>query len=312
MTDSTKDMFNAVDISSLILTIGHPNGTLAKITAIGSLKLTRGIVLFDICDIPEYNVSLGTGSESGGLYLFDTYKFGECINAISNFMFVCHVSSELWQCRLGYSGDQVLSILGTKLGFSKNNQRSSYDICHKAKKTRGPFPLSDHKSKLAGDMVHYDVWKPYRVHMHAPLKSHFTAALRVLRYLKNALRTDVQFYKAKKFNLQAYSDADWAKCPKQATISRSSVEYEYRCLAFTTCELIWIVKILKDLEVDGLLPTHLYCDSSYAISIARNPVFHEKTKNFEINLDLVREKVTYGVIKVLKVASANNVADFFY
>ncbi|GJR77556.1 ribonuclease H-like domain-containing protein [Tanacetum coccineum] len=58
MTDSTKDMFNVVDISSLMLTIGHPNGTLAKITAIGNLRLTSGIVLFDVLVGSEYNVSL--------------------------------------------------------------------------------------------------------------------------------------------------------------------------------------------------------------------------------------------------------------
>ncbi|GJV76542.1 ribonuclease H-like domain-containing protein [Tanacetum coccineum] len=189
MTDSTKDMFNIVNISNLMLTVGHPNGSLAKITAIGSLRLTSGIVLFDVLVIPKYSISLlfvnkminskffvgvdehkcyiqdlslgkiiGTGSESGGLYLFDTYKFGKCINASSNSVFVCHVSNELWHCRLGHHADQVLSILGTKLGFSKNNQRSACDICHKAKQTREPFPLSDHKSKFVDDMVHCDVW----------------------------------------------------------------------------------------------------------------------------------------------------------
>ncbi|GJZ02636.1 hypothetical protein Tco_0520597, partial [Tanacetum coccineum] len=58
MTDSTKDMFNVVDISSLMLTVGHPNGTLTKFTAIGSLRLTSGIVLFDVLVILEYSVSL--------------------------------------------------------------------------------------------------------------------------------------------------------------------------------------------------------------------------------------------------------------
>ncbi|GJV37448.1 hypothetical protein Tco_1409925 [Tanacetum coccineum] len=46
-----------------------------------------------------------------------------------------------------------------------------------------------------------------------------------------------------------------------------------------------------------------------AISIAANPVFYEKSKHFEIDLHLVREKVSSGVVKVMKVASANNVAD---
>ncbi|GKD20882.1 hypothetical protein Tco_1222585 [Tanacetum coccineum] len=58
MTDSTKDMFNIVDISSLMLTVGHPNGTLAKIIAIGNLRLTSSIVLFDVLVVLEYNVSL--------------------------------------------------------------------------------------------------------------------------------------------------------------------------------------------------------------------------------------------------------------
>nr|GEZ69644.1 hypothetical protein [Tanacetum cinerariifolium] len=39
MTDSTKNMFSVVDVSSLMLTVGHPNGTLAKISAIGSLRV---------------------------------------------------------------------------------------------------------------------------------------------------------------------------------------------------------------------------------------------------------------------------------
>ncbi|GKE86410.1 hypothetical protein Tco_1560152, partial [Tanacetum coccineum] len=51
---SHTDMFNIVDM----LTVGHPNGTLAKITAIGSLRLTSGIVLFDVFVVSGYNVSL--------------------------------------------------------------------------------------------------------------------------------------------------------------------------------------------------------------------------------------------------------------
>ncbi|GJT29927.1 ribonuclease H-like domain-containing protein [Tanacetum coccineum] len=93
----------AVDVSELNITVGHPNGTLAKITHIGNLRLNNDVVLFDVLVIPEYCVSLlsvhklikdsklsvsfdetkcviqdlkrekvlGTGSESAGLYVFD-------------------------------------------------------------------------------------------------------------------------------------------------------------------------------------------------------------------------------------------------
>ncbi|GJT93835.1 ribonuclease H-like domain-containing protein, partial [Tanacetum coccineum] len=106
---------------------------------------------------------VGTGSDSGGLYLFDIDKIGEYVSVKSNYVFVCHASSELWHYRLGHPTDQVMSILGKKLGFSKKDHISPCDICHKAKQTRERFPLSDHKSKFVGDIIHCDVWGPYRV-----------------------------------------------------------------------------------------------------------------------------------------------------
>ncbi|GKB95840.1 ribonuclease H-like domain-containing protein [Tanacetum coccineum] len=164
--------------------------------------------------------------------------------------------------------------------------------------------------KIVSKLIYLSITRPdisYVVHclsqhMHAPLQSHFSAALRVLRYLKGAPGTGIQFYKQNSFSLHGFSDADWAKCPK----TRKSVSGY--CLHL--CNNL-VVKILKDLGVEGLLPVNLYCDNSSTISIAGNPVFHEKTKHFEIDLHLVRDKVADGVVKVLKVASASNVADVF-
>ncbi|GKC24460.1 retrovirus-related pol polyprotein from transposon TNT 1-94 [Tanacetum coccineum] len=70
------------------------------------------------------------------------------------------------------------------------------------------------------------------------------------------------------------------KSKKQATISRSSAKVEYRCMASTACKIIWITRLLNDLGLEGLLPVPLYCDSTYVIQIAANPVFHEKMKHF--------------------------------
>ncbi|GKB85257.1 putative RNA-directed DNA polymerase [Tanacetum coccineum] len=194
MTVSTCNMFDVIDISCLNLTVGHPNGTVAKISSVGSLRLSGGIVLFDVLVVPEYNVSLlsvnkmvkdsklfvgfdeskcyiqdlnlekivGTGSEFGGLYLFDD-KIGKNVDVNCNSVFVCHASCELWHCRLGHPADPVMTILGKHLGFSKTNHLSPCDICHKAKQVREPFPLSDHKTTSVGDIIHCDVWGPYRV-----------------------------------------------------------------------------------------------------------------------------------------------------
>ncbi|GKC00752.1 ribonuclease H-like domain-containing protein [Tanacetum coccineum] len=133
--------------------------------------------------------------------------------------------------------------------------------------------------------------------------------LRVLRYSKQALGTGVLFNKG--FCVYFCNNLISWKSKKQATICRSSTESEYRCLASTTCEIIWIAKILKDLDIEGSFLVNLYCDTSAAIQIVANLVFHEKPKHFEIDLHLVRETVSSRVIKTIKIRSANNVADVF-
>ncbi|GJR31062.1 ribonuclease H-like domain-containing protein [Tanacetum coccineum] len=110
---------------------------------------------------------------------------------------------------------------------------------------------------------------------------------------------------------KVYADSDWAKClvtrrsisgycviyngclvswksKKQATLSKSSTEAEYRSMAAATYELMWIMNILKGLKVTNLLPTELFCDNSAAIQIAANPVMHEKTKHFDLDVHIIR------------------------
>ncbi|GKA98975.1 putative reverse transcriptase domain-containing protein [Tanacetum coccineum] len=123
---------------SLLLNVGHPNGTLAKITAIGSLKLTNNVVLFNVLVVLKYNdlklaKIMGTGSESGGLYMFDYIDNGKYDVGVCNSGLVCHVSKDFLHCRLGHPADQLLSILGDKLRFKTSDHVSACDICHKAK-----------------------------------------------------------------------------------------------------------------------------------------------------------------------------------
>ncbi|GJX81388.1 ribonuclease H-like domain-containing protein [Tanacetum coccineum] len=161
--------------------------------------------------------------------------------------------------------------------------------------------------------------------MHAPLQSLLKLAFKVLRYLKNAPGKGISFNKGNDLNLKVYVDSDWAKCKvtrksitgyavfmgeslvswkskKQSMLSKSSAEAEYRAMNSVTCEVIWILKILAELNVDT---------ECSAIQIAANPVFHERTTHFEIELFFFREKVASGVVKTVKVKSADNIADIF-
>ncbi|GKE51949.1 ribonuclease H-like domain-containing protein [Tanacetum coccineum] len=89
--------------------------------------------------------------------------------------------------------------------------------------------------------------------MQAPLQSHMDLGLRVLKYLKGAPGSGVNYEKSEHMSLKVYADSDWAN-KKQSTLSKSSAEAEYRSMTAATCEVMWVVNILKDLKITNLLP----------------------------------------------------------
>jgi hypothetical protein len=169
--------------------------------------------------------------------------------------------------------------------------------------------------------------------LNSPTITHYKTACRVIRYLKHNPGRGLLFPRDSEKQVLGYVDADWAGCvdsrrsttgfcfflgqsliswraKKQQTISRSSSEAEYRALSSATCELQWIMYLLKDLNVTCAKLPALYCDSQSAIHIASNPVFHERTKHLEIDCHFVREKVQKGVLKLMPISTQEQLADF--
>ena len=53
----------------------------------------------------------------------------------------------------------------------------------------------------------------------------------------------------------------------------------------------------------------IFCDSSSAIHLCKNPAHHEKTKHIDIKLHLIRHEVSKGDVKMVKSHTDVNPAD---
>ena len=82
-------------------------------------------------------------------------------------------------------------------------------------------------------------------------------------------------------------------------------------MATVTSEIVWLFSLLKSFRFKHKQAASLYCDSSGALYIAANPVYHEQTKHIEVDCHFIREKIQAGTIKTFHVPSRHQVADFF-
>ncbi|XP_019107123.2 uncharacterized mitochondrial protein AtMg00810-like [Beta vulgaris subsp. vulgaris] len=102
--------------------------------------------------------------------------------------------------------------------------------------------------------------------MHCPLTSHFHALHHALKYVAGTVGQGILLHATDHLKLQAFTDSDWRSCPdsrrsvsgfvlllgnspiswksKQATVSKSSSEVEYRAMANAASEITWVVRLL--------------------------------------------------------------------
>ena len=158
-------------------------------------------------------------------------------------------------------------------------------------------------------------------YMHSPQQAHWDAALHLLAYLSKTSDLGLWYPKGEGNIIQGFSDADYASnlddrtstsaylftngstpiswsSKKQNFTSRSSCESEYRALAKCTCKAIWLNRLAKELGFYSSQPITLWGDNQSCIKIAKNLVFHDRTKHFEVDWHFTRQKIDDGTIQV--------------
>lgn len=104
----------------------------------------------------------------------------------------------------------------------------------------------------------------------------------------------------------SFGSAIFSWCSKkQEVIAQSIAEAEYGAVN----QALWIRKLMADLHMEQKESTQILVDNHAAISIANNPVFHEKTKHFKLKLYFLRELQKEEEIQLIYCKTENQNAD---
>jgi hypothetical protein len=166
----------------------------------------------------------------------------------------------------------------------------------------------------------------------SPRTLHRQAVKRIFRYFCHTPDFGLWYSVSCSLALHGFSDVDFAGCRldrkstsgtcqflgsslvswssrKQSSVAQSTIEAEY--VATSCCsQLFWMTYTMSDF---GEEYTHvpLQCDSTSAISVAKNPVLHSKTKHIEVRYHFLRDNIEKGKIVLIHVPTHDQLADIF-
>eukprot|EP00253_Pinus_taeda_P028913 PITA_28913 len=136
--------------------------------------------------------------------------------------------------------------------------------------------------------------------MQKPCEGHWSAAKRVLKYLKGTQDLGIK-------HTQELSPRDHTNNQS----ADSTIEAEYMATAEATKEIVWLKKILEDLQVKQVQSTPLMIENASAIKLAKNQKFHDRTKHINNKYHLIRHRVEAKTIHLRHCSTNEKIADIF-
>lgn len=169
--------------------------------------------------------------------------------------------------------------------------------------------------------------------MEKPTIMHLNVARRIMRYIKGMLNYGLIYSKNSANNvLTGFSDSDLARhvedgksttrivfylnesvitwvSQKQKYVALSSCEAEFMAATAAACQGIWLRDLLGEITDSSIGLVVLYIENKSVIDLAKNPVFHGRSKNIDIRYHFIRECVKRGEITVKHIGTESQRAD---
>lgn len=170
-------------------------------------------------------------------------------------------------------------------------------------------------------------------YMERPTKLHLEAVKRIMRYVKGTIHFGLVYSEDSRNNvLNGYSDSDLAGLlddrrstsgmvfylnesvvtwvsQKQHCVALSSCEAEFMAATAAACQAIWLRNVLGQITSEFVGPVVLCIDNRSAIDLAKNPMFHGRSKHIDARFHFIRECVERGEVVLKHVTSNEQRAD---
>ncbi|GAB2283721.1 hypothetical protein Dimus_039621 [Dionaea muscipula] len=133
-------------------------------------------------------------------------------------------------------------------------------------------------------------------------------------------------------NIVGYCDSDWAgdvderksttgfvfmvgstaiswASKKQPIVALSSSEAEYVAAATCVSHALWLLKLLAELKIKQEGPMIIHVDNQSAIAIAKNPVYHDRSKHIDVRFHFLRDAIAKKEVELKFVRTQAQIAD---